>query len=303
MHCRCGRLVAALLFVAAPLAGGRWLGRTVRRRFGMPPRRPELTPDDATDVVLDGANGQTLRGWLFGSGRSRAPAVVVMHGWGASAGDMLPAARMLADGGFPTLVIDARCHGRSDSDDFASMPRFAEDVDTAVAWLRRQPYVDPERIASRTLGRRGGLPAGGQPRPEHRRSGQRLVDGAPRPVHARRTGPPGRTPRPGERRAALRRAGDRPPLRRVPTGPDDQGHPQPCAARARRRRRHRARVGRTPASGCLPDTTRSRLVVVPGAGHDDLEALQSIAGQVVAFHGAVMGSPRASSAPQPTAVS
>jgi len=45
------------------------------------------------------------------------------------------------------LLFDARCHGHSDDDNFASLPRFAEDLDCALAWLAQQPEVDEENIA------------------------------------------------------------------------------------------------------------------------------------------------------------
>lgn len=282
MSCRCGRLVAAVLLAAAPLAGGRWLGRQVRRRFGVPPRRPKLTPGDATDVVLAGTNGRTLRAWLLGAGSSPAPAVVVMHGWGASAGDMLPAGRMLAEAGFPTLVVDARCHGRSDSDDFASMPRFAEDVETAVAWLRRQSYVDPERVAllGHSVGAGASLLAASR---DPRIAAVVSVSSMAHPgrfMHAAlvRQGVP-RVLASGALRYVERVIGHRyddfAPVRTI-----GQVHAPVLLV-------HGDADTTVPVSDArqLQDAgpPRTRLVVVPEAGHDDLEALQSVAGQVVAF--------------------
>ena len=290
MPCRCGRLVAGLLLVAAALAVGRWLGQAVRCRFGMPPRRPELRPADAEDVVLEGANGRTLRGWLFSSGRSRSPAVVVMHGWGASAGDMLPAARMLADAGFHALVIDARGHGRSDSDDFASMPRFAEDVETAVAWLRRQPYVDPGRIA--LLGHSVGAGA--------------CLLVASRDPHIAAVVSISSMAHPGQfMHAALVRQGVPRVLASGALRYVERviGHRYDDFAPVRTIRGIQVPVllvhGDADATVPVSDArqlqdahpTGTRLVVVPDAGHDDLEALQSVADQVVAFLQAVMGSP------------
>lgn len=289
MPCRCGRLVAGLLFVAAALTAGRWLGRTVRRRFGMPPRRPELRPADATDVVLNGANSRTLRGWLFSSGRSRSPAVVVMHGWGASARDMLPTARVLADAGLHALVIDARCHGRSDNDDFASMPRFAEDVEAAVAWLRRQSYVDPDRIAllGHSVGAGACLLAASR---DPHITGVVSVSSMAHPaqfMHATlvRHGVP-RILASGALRYVEHVIGHRyddlAPVRtirdiHVPVllvhGEADATVPVSDARQLQEAR-----------------PTLTRMVVVPDTGHNDLEALQSVADQVVAFLQATMGS-------------
>jgi dipeptidyl aminopeptidase/acylaminoacyl peptidase len=69
-----------------------------------------------------------------------------MHGWGASAADMVPLVGPLRPTGLNALLLDARCHGRSDDDNFASMPRFAEDIRAGLVWLRRRPDVDGGRI-------------------------------------------------------------------------------------------------------------------------------------------------------------
>ncbi len=68
-----------------------------------------------------------------------------MHGWGASAADMAPVVAPLRAAGLNVLLLDARCHGRSD-DDFASMPGFVEDIRAGLDWLRRRPEVDGGRI-------------------------------------------------------------------------------------------------------------------------------------------------------------
>jgi pimeloyl-ACP methyl ester carboxylesterase len=49
--------------------------------------------------------------------------------------------------GFAVLLIDARCHGRSDDEAFTSMPRFAEDIAAGLAWLRLQPEIAGDRLA------------------------------------------------------------------------------------------------------------------------------------------------------------
>jgi len=49
--------------------------------------------------------------------------------------------------GFAVLLVDARCHGQSDDETFTSMPRFAEDIASGLAWLRRQPGIDARQFA------------------------------------------------------------------------------------------------------------------------------------------------------------
>ncbi|MBK5961535.1 dipeptidyl aminopeptidase [Rhodoplanes elegans] len=75
------------------------------------------------------------------------PAVLVMHGWGSNAAMMLPVVAPLRAAGFAVLLVDARCHGRSDDEDFASMPRFAEDIAAGLGVLRAQPGIAADRIA------------------------------------------------------------------------------------------------------------------------------------------------------------
>lgn len=60
---------------------------------------------------------------------------------------MWPVVPPLQQAGFAVLLLDARCHGRSDDDSFSSMPRFAEDIATGLDWLKRQPEVAAERLA------------------------------------------------------------------------------------------------------------------------------------------------------------
>lgn len=129
----------------------RLLLRQLKVRYGTPKvRRGQHAPTGltATDVSLPSVDGSTLRGWFCRSPHAdgRSPGAVVVHGWGGSAADMVPIADPLLDAGIHTLLLDARCHGRSDDAEFTSMPRFADDVAAAVQWLRAQSCVDPERV-------------------------------------------------------------------------------------------------------------------------------------------------------------
>lgn len=60
---------------------------------------------------------------------------------------MGPVVPPLQSAGFATLLLDARCHGQSDDEEFSSLPRFAEDIAAGLAWLRQQPEIAPDRIA------------------------------------------------------------------------------------------------------------------------------------------------------------
>lgn len=118
------------------------------------PRRPALPGPpahglDVEDVSFPAVDGLGLRGWLVRQPATTGPrpAIVILHGWGSSAAQLLPIAAPLRDLGAHVLLLDARGHGRSDRVDFMSMPRFAEDVEQAVSWLRARSDVDPDRVA------------------------------------------------------------------------------------------------------------------------------------------------------------
>lgn len=133
-----GTVKKFLFGVVAALGVMRLLPEVLKRRMA-PPQRPQPhTPADLglpeVPVTLVSAGGTNLHAWFIPAG-GRAPAVVVLHGWGANASLMLPLAPHLHRAGLHALFLDARNHGRSEHDDFVSMPRFAEDLDVALDWL------------------------------------------------------------------------------------------------------------------------------------------------------------------------
>ncbi len=169
-------LIAALTAGAATLAGGRALVHWGIRKGLAAPRVPHHTDPGALGLAFETLrigteNGKSLHAWFIPApghaavadagaaasaavargaadvSHAAAPAVVVMHGWGGNAALMLPLARPLHEAGYATLFVDARCHGASDDDGFASLPRFAEDTEHAFAWLATRTGVDPQRIA------------------------------------------------------------------------------------------------------------------------------------------------------------
>jgi len=96
-------------------------------------------------VRIPTRRGKTLVAWwLPGAWRGT---VVITHGWGANRELMLPLARPLQAAGWNVLLFDARNHGESDADTFSSMPRFAEDTEAALAWLRTRPGMAGSPVA------------------------------------------------------------------------------------------------------------------------------------------------------------
>lgn len=126
------------------------------RVYRIPATPTTPTPSDlglvAEDVHLTAADGTRLRAWFVPAAPPEVtpdnpgPAVVVLHGWGSSGADLLPAVPHLVAAGLSTLVLDARGHGRSDPTSFMSMPRFAEDLEAGIALLRGRGRIDPACI-------------------------------------------------------------------------------------------------------------------------------------------------------------
>lgn len=103
--------------------------------FGLPYR----------EVWIHTRSGKKLFGWWLPTAPS-APVIILMHGWGGNTEMMLPLALPLFRAGMNLLLLDARNHGRSDSASFSSLPRFAEDVDEAIDWVRVQQECRTDRI-------------------------------------------------------------------------------------------------------------------------------------------------------------
>lgn len=100
---------------------------------------------DGETVSIPTLRDRTLVGWWLPA--EGCGTVVITHGWGANRELMLPLARPLQAAGFNVLLFDARNHGESDSDTFSSMPRFAEDTEAAIAWLRHRPGMADAPVA------------------------------------------------------------------------------------------------------------------------------------------------------------
>ena len=113
-------------------------------------RTPESLGLSAETIRIPTADGGYLFGWWIKSiGEDTSlpkPAVIVLHGWGANASLMLDMAPWIHSEGMHALFIDARCHGESSDAQFTSMPRFAEDLETARAWVQQRDDVDSMRI-------------------------------------------------------------------------------------------------------------------------------------------------------------
>jgi pimeloyl-ACP methyl ester carboxylesterase len=118
--------------------------------FRAPRVRADRSPADLglafEAVCIPTVRGRSLAGWLLPAADSTAT-VVIVHGWGSNAAQMLPLALPLTRTGFNVLLFDARNHGASDSDTFSSLPRFAEDLAAAITWLQHHRAALAARLA------------------------------------------------------------------------------------------------------------------------------------------------------------
>lgn len=156
---------------------GMWIAAGVAMTFGFgaplaihagfrAPRRPERgSPADwglpYREISLPTDNGKQLFGWYMAApdDMEPAPAVVLLHGWGGNAEDLLAFAPPLHAAGYHLLSFDVRNHGRSDRAGHSSMVRFAADLEHALDWLAARGEVDESRIAviGHSLGAAAGL--------------------------------------------------------------------------------------------------------------------------------------------------
>jgi alpha-beta hydrolase superfamily lysophospholipase len=128
----------------------------LKKTFAPPQRDASQTPFDfglpGEQIWLESVNGTKLHAWFIPVGDQPAPAVVVLHGWGANGALLLPIAPHLHKGGYHALFLDARNHGHSEHDDFSSLPRFAEDLEVGLAWLWEREDVTSVAVAGHSVG-------------------------------------------------------------------------------------------------------------------------------------------------------
>jgi len=136
-----------LLFAAAALLS---MPAWIRLLFRIP-SNPEKSDPGAMGLPFQTVSIPTvlkknLFGWFLPF--TDAPAtIVILHGWGSNAEEMLPLALPFHRAGINVLLIDARNHGRSDRDSFSSLPKFAEDTEKALEWLKRTHPASSRNIA------------------------------------------------------------------------------------------------------------------------------------------------------------
>jgi pimeloyl-ACP methyl ester carboxylesterase len=108
------------------------------------------TPSDFgtsyTDVAIEVADGETLRGWYIAPTADHGAAIIVAHGSGGDRTTALWHIEQLAKAGYGVLAYDQRALGESSGDTRSWGWLDARDVPFLVDFLAAQPEVNPERI-------------------------------------------------------------------------------------------------------------------------------------------------------------
>lgn len=122
---------AVLATNVPPLA----LGDPTPTDFGLDVMEVRYLADDGTEM------------WAWYMEPADGAVVVLRHGSGSTAEDVLAQAAVLVENGYGVLATDARGHGRSGGSAMDFGWYGTRDIEAAVTFLSGQPGVDPGRIA------------------------------------------------------------------------------------------------------------------------------------------------------------
>ena len=111
-------------------------------------REPVGEPPSAAyrDVSFPARDGLEIKGWYRPS--ENGATVLVVHGGSSDRKGSVAHAELLARHGYGVLLHDARGRGESDGSENNYGWDWAKDISGALAFLKRQDGVDPERIGA-----------------------------------------------------------------------------------------------------------------------------------------------------------
>lgn len=96
--------------------------------------------------------GIILKGWFipapqeFLTKTKKVPTIILTHGWGRSAQQMLPYAQFLHKAGFNLILYDVRGHGDSDAVEFVTMNLILADLDSMIDYALERPEVNAKAV-------------------------------------------------------------------------------------------------------------------------------------------------------------
>jgi uncharacterized protein len=88
-------------------------------------------------VSIPAEDGGALYGWQIAAS-PKAPTLILLHGWGRNLARTLPYIQALHPLGYNLLAFDTRNHGSSSPVERPTVGTFAQDVVSAVKFLKRQ---------------------------------------------------------------------------------------------------------------------------------------------------------------------
>lgn len=138
-------IVAVIAFLVISWVLGSQLARSTNSAV-TPARAP------AEDFTIATSDSISLAATYRPGSRADAPAVLLLHGNGASREQTAENAKWLSDHGYATLVIDFRGHGRSTPAAHSFGWNESKDVHAAFAWLEQRQHNAPVAVLGISLG-------------------------------------------------------------------------------------------------------------------------------------------------------
>jgi uncharacterized protein len=156
-------LVAAL--TALPFALAYRFALVYRVRAGYPHLHPPAWTPDAmglpyASLDVPSTDGVVLPAWFIPAGPTRAPGVVLVHGWESARDRTLPHAQVLHAAGFHVLTLDVRGHGANPPETLPmSVGEYAADARAGVEALHARTEVTTVGLLGHSMGAAGALVA------------------------------------------------------------------------------------------------------------------------------------------------
>jgi alpha-beta hydrolase superfamily lysophospholipase len=156
-----GNLILQIILIFLPVlavvaifaVGFSWY---IARTSMVPTRTPKTkTPQDFEMKFEEFSvqrDGLKLRGWFIPAPdkshvkNGKAPTLILTHGWGRSAEQMLPHAEYLHQAGFHLSLFDMRGHGDSDAVEYVTMKEILEDLGAIIDYTLTRSEVDPNSL-------------------------------------------------------------------------------------------------------------------------------------------------------------
>lgn len=108
------------------------------RGFKNPENSHEHIPDDLgfkiQEINFPSVKGENIYAWKVILNPD-FPTLILVHGWGKNIERMSPYLRKLCCRGFNMIAFDARGHGNSHDDGPMTMLKFAEDIESTIAYI------------------------------------------------------------------------------------------------------------------------------------------------------------------------